>query len=108
MCNLYSNRLSREEIARLFRARLWQGPAGEIGEVYPDMLAPVLRLDREGGCVVQDMRWGFPPPTAGTRPVTNIRNLNSSFWRGWLQPRWRCIVPATQFCEWTDSRPKRP
>jgi putative SOS response-associated peptidase YedK len=25
---------------------------------------------------------------------------------GWLEPRFRCLVPATSFCEWTDSRPK--
>jgi putative SOS response-associated peptidase YedK len=26
----------------------------------------------------------------------------------WLEPRWRCLVLATSFCEWTDSRPKIP
>ena len=55
------------------------------------------------------MRWGFPPPpNLGTRPVTNIRNTNSAYWRGWLTPRYRCLVPATSFCEWTDSQPKVP
>ena len=52
------------------------------------------------------MRWGFPPPPSGGRPVTNIRNLNSSFWRAWMAPAQRCIVPATSFCEFTDTRPK--
>jgi putative SOS response-associated peptidase YedK len=60
---------------------------------------------------ILNMRWGFPPPplsnekSAG-RPVTNIRNLNSSFWRAWMAPAQRCIVPATSFCEYTDTRPK--
>jgi hypothetical protein len=27
-------------------------------------------------------------------------------WRGWLKAEWRCLVPPTSFCEWTDSRPK--
>ena len=55
------------------------------------------------------MRWGFPPPpTLGTRPVTNIRNTASPYWRGWLKPEFRCLVPATSFCEYTDSQPKVP
>ena len=52
------------------------------------------------------MRWGFPPPPIGNAPVTNVRNLKSPYWRGWLKAEWRCLVPATSFCEWTDSRPK--
>jgi putative SOS response-associated peptidase YedK len=56
------------------------------------------------------MRWGFPPlPNLGNRPVTNVRNARnakSSYWRAWLKPEYRCLVPATSFCEWTDSVPK--
>jgi putative SOS response-associated peptidase YedK len=53
------------------------------------------------------MRWGFPPPpNLGTRPVTNVRNVKSPYWRGWLKPEYRCLVPATSFCEWTDAKPK--
>src|SRR5207253_692764 len=37
---------------------------------------------------------------------TNVRNSKSPYWRGWLKAEWRCLVPATSFCEWTDSRPK--
>ena len=55
------------------------------------------------------MRWGFPPPpNLGKVPVTNVRNLASPYWHGWLKAEWRCLVPATSFCEWTDSRPKIP
>ena len=35
-----------------------------------------------------------------------MRNLKSTFWRPWLKPEQRCLVPVTSFCEWTDSRPK--
>jgi putative SOS response-associated peptidase YedK len=45
-------------------------------------------------------------PSAGPQPVTNVRNTASGYWKGWLEPRFRCLVPATSFCEWTDSRPK--
>jgi putative SOS response-associated peptidase YedK len=55
------------------------------------------------------MRWGFPPPPSrGKAPVTNVRNMNSPYWRGWLKAEWRCLLPATSFCEWTDRRPKIP
>jgi putative SOS response-associated peptidase YedK len=49
------------------------------------------------------MKWGFPgPQAAGGRPVTNVRNLTSPFWRNALNdPKRRCIVPVTSFCEWT-------
>ena len=64
---------------------------------------------RDGERELTMMRWGFPPPpNLGTRPVTNVRNLSSSYWRGWLKPEWRCLVPATSFCEYTDSQPKVP
>ena len=55
------------------------------------------------------MRWGFPPPpNLGTRPVTNVRNVKSSYWRGWLKAEYRCLVPVTSSCEYTDSQPKIP
>ena len=55
------------------------------------------------------MRWGMPPPVNLSRPaVTNVRNLNSSFWRGWLKQEWRCLVPLNSFCEYTDHLPKIP
>jgi putative SOS response-associated peptidase YedK len=41
-------------------------------------------------------RWGMPrSPQFGGAPITNIRNVGSPHWRGWLGKRKRCIVPAT-------------
>jgi putative SOS response-associated peptidase YedK len=75
--------------------------------VYPDTLAPIVYTARDGERELALMRWGFPPPpNLGKAPVTNVRNLQSPYWRGWLKNEWRCLVPATSFCEWTDSRPK--
>ena len=34
-----------------------------------------------------------------------MRNVKSPYWRGWLKTEWRCLVPATSFCEWSASRP---
>ena len=81
-------------------------------EPYPGYMAPVLRRNESGGLKLEMMKWGFPgPQSAGSRPVTNVRNLNSPFWRNALSnPERRCIVPATSFCEWTadlDPETKR-
>jgi putative SOS response-associated peptidase YedK len=68
-----------------------------------------VRVDRDGARVMEAMRWGFPPPpNLGIRPVTNVRNVASPYWRGWLKPEFRCLVPATSFCEYTDNQPKVP
>jgi len=74
---------------------------------FPDSVSPVARLGPGGGLLIEEMRWGFPPPRPGMPFVTNVRNLESSFWRQWLKPEWRCLVPVTEFCEWTDDPPKR-
>jgi putative SOS response-associated peptidase YedK len=53
-------------------------------------------------------RWGMPgPPQFGGAPITNIRNLGSPHWRGWLGRRNRCVVPATSFCEYVDTEPRK-
>jgi putative SOS response-associated peptidase YedK len=109
MCNLYSMRKSRDELLRLFRiAQADEGIPDSLPAIFPDAIAPVVRLDEKGSRYLAKMRWGFPPPPKGSRPVTNIRNTDSPYWRNWLEPEYRCLVPATSFCEWTDMRPKVP
>src|SRR3546814_2176256 len=90
------------EIARLFRVREGAGlnlPSFEA--IYPNRRAPVVRGPTEARQLAM-MTWGFPPPhKAGARPVTNVRNLDSPFWRSALQnPERRYLVPVTAFCEW--------
>ncbi len=72
---------------------------------FPDQPAAVLRRMPEGGLEALSMRWGFPPKEDGERPVTNARHLTGDFWRPWLGPENRCLVPATSFVEPTDTRP---
>ncbi|MBN8920449.1 MAG: SOS response-associated peptidase family protein [Rhizobiales bacterium] len=107
MCNLYSVTRSQEEIRRWFAVRHDRsGNLPSLPGVYPDSLAPVVRATPEGHELLM-MRWGFPPPPdLGTRPITNARNLASGYWRDWLERRFRCVVPVTSFCEWTDRTPK--
>jgi hypothetical protein len=33
--------------------------------------------------------------------------LTSPHWQGWLGKRNRCIVPATSFCEYADTKPRK-
>lgn len=113
MCNLYSMTATVDELRRIFGP--FEGDRGNLppfDEIYPGKLAPVLRRDEDGAMRLEMMRWGFPgPQAAGSRPITNVRNLDSPFWRGALNaPERRCIVPVTSFCEWTaepDPETKR-
>lgn len=100
MCNLYKVRATVSEMATVFRAsNLPNLP--DFSEIYPKQEAPIIWSDAGTRCV-EVMTWGFPPPqVAGNRPVTNVRNLASPFWRTVLtRPDRRCLVPVTAFCEW--------
>ncbi|MGO8798483.1 MAG: SOS response-associated peptidase [Roseiarcus sp.] len=109
MCNLYSLTKGQEAMRQLFAAR-WDriGNLPNLPAIFPDMMAPVVRATSEGRELTM-MRWGFPPPpNVGPRPVTNVRNVKSPYWRAWLRPGHRCLAPATSFCEYTDRQPKIP
>jgi putative SOS response-associated peptidase YedK len=98
MCNLYSITRSQEAIRRLFRVhRDFLGNFPGLPAVFPDTMAPVVHTALDDERELSLMRWGFP--NFGTAPVTNVRNLESPYLRGWLKAEWRCIVPATSFCE---------
>lgn len=104
MCNLYSMTATVDELRRMFGP--FEGDVTNLpafDEIYPGHQAPVLRRGDTGHLRLEMMTWGFPGPrAAGSRPVTNVRNLASPFWRNALgDPKRRCIVPVTGFCEWT-------
>lgn len=112
MCNLYKARSSAEEMARLFGAV--PDPADQIA-VEKDYVAPgkpghVVRVE-QGQRLLSAMNWGFP---FQGRPVTNVRNYTSPFWKSALtNPSRRCLVPVTEFQEWSvepmpDTGKKKP
>jgi putative SOS response-associated peptidase YedK len=109
MCNLYSETKGRAAIRALFRVahdRTRNLPV--FPAIFPDQTAPIVRNATEGDRELVLARWGMPgPPQFGGAPVTNIRNISSPHWRGWLGVRNRCIVPATSFCEYADTKPKK-
>lgn len=105
MCNYYQN-----DIRKAGRERDFYG-FDEFSEtpldIYPDRLTGVIRANGAGDPEWVGMRWGFPPPpNLGGRLVTNVRNLTSPYWRAWLKPEFRCLVPFTRFSEYEDMSPK--
>ena len=109
MCNLYSVTKGQAAIRNLFRAT--KDRAGNLPllpAIFPDQLAPIVRVGPDDERELVMARWGMPgPPQYGGAHVTNIRNLDSPHWRGWLGKRNRCIVPATSFCEYADTKPRK-
>jgi putative SOS response-associated peptidase YedK len=104
MCNLYGMTATVDEMRRVFGS--FEGDRDNFpsfGEIYPKYQAPVLRRNGMSGLKLELATWGFPGPhAAGGKPVTNVRNLSSPFWRSALKnPARRCLVPVSQFCEWT-------
>jgi putative SOS response-associated peptidase YedK len=103
VCNLYNITATVHEMRRMFGP--FRGDTSNFppfGDIYPGRAAPVLRSEN-GALALDIMTWGFPgPQAAGRRPVTNVRNLSSPFWRSALKDASRrCLVPVTKFCEWT-------
>ncbi|OYW50426.1 MAG: DUF159 family protein [Novosphingobium sp. 28-62-57] len=104
MCNLYRMTSNVQAIAQMF------GPVANaqlnlpaFHEIYPDAEAPVL-IARAQQRRLGLMRWGWPPFGDIKRPVTNVRNLASPMWRSALEdPSRRCLVPVTQFSEWSAT-----
>jgi hypothetical protein len=110
MCNLYSETKGQAAIRTLFRTA--HDRTGNL-PAFPGIFPPI-RWRRS--CATARMvsaklviaRWGMPGPQQfGSQPVTNIRNVASPLWRGWLSVRNRCLVPATSFCEYEDTKPRK-
>jgi putative SOS response-associated peptidase YedK len=109
MCNLYSLTKGQAAIREWFRARHDRtGNLPLFPGIFPDHLAPIVRASADDERELVMARWGMPgPPQYGGAPVTNIRNLESPHWRGWLARDNRCLVPATSFCEYADTKPRK-
>ena len=105
MCNLYSVTKGQSAIRDLFSVKHDRaGNLPPLPAIFPDQLAPIVRAGDDGKRELIMARWRMPgPPQYSGAPVTNIRNLDSPHWRGWLGKRNRWIVPATSFCEYANS-----
>jgi putative SOS response-associated peptidase YedK len=110
MCNRYASDIRKAGLeAEYYGFEEWSETRirNTILEVFPDRIGPVIRQREDGKREWAAMRWGLPGPSAhGFAPVTNLRNVQSSHWRGVLGPAQRCLVPFTAFAEYEDSAPK--
>jgi putative SOS response-associated peptidase YedK len=109
MCNLYSVTKGQSAIRDLFSAKHDRaGNLPPLPAIFPDQMAPIVRTGADGARELVMARWGMPgPPQNGGQPVTNIRNVASPHRRGWLGKGHRCLVPATSFCEYLDTKPRK-
>jgi putative SOS response-associated peptidase YedK len=108
MCNLYTQKKSVDEIARVFRELAL--PIG-FPEGAPNLRArdiaitdpgPIVRAGASGEFELVVRRWSWPGPSG--RPVYNFRSEGREF------PSGRCLVLADGFYEFTtplDPRQKR-
>ena len=107
MCNHYRN-LEKEmrEWAELERAIIADIDNTPDPNVWPKRQGYVLR-NESSRRVIETMQWGVPLTVPGkregttrTKYVTNVRNLQSSFWKSMLSdPAQRCLVPFAEFAE---------
>ena len=109
MCNLYSLVRPQAEIRHAFGVRHDRtGNLPPLPGIFPDQMAPVVRAT-DGERELTMMRWGFPSPSSKgpQHPVTNVRNVKSPYWRPWLKPEFRCLVPVSAFSEYADTKPRK-
>lgn len=110
MCNRYANKSTITELRALMRYLEYELATTAatdnlpIQDVYPDQDAAIIRVVDDGIAQLASLRWGFPEVAKGKRPITNIRNLDSSWWRivngqYLLEPEYRCLVPFSAFAE---------
>lgn len=107
MCNLYEHKSRAGQMALVSRAlqnvlKLDPPPPERI---YPKYEAFVIRK-ADGERALDRMAWGIVTTIRGKsgkpiqKPVTNVRNLASPFWRSTIAaPAQRCLVPFTAFAE---------
>jgi len=104
MCTLYNIKVTPEDLLAAFDAEDSLRGAVTKDYVSPGGAGPVVGR-RDGKRRLAVLRWGFPPPDGARAPVVNVRNYASPFWRATLaDPRRRCLVPATEFSEWSARR----
>jgi len=109
MCNRYRMSAKQVEMARHFGVPehlIMPEPVPlPPPELFPKRIAWIVR-NVDGMRTLDTKAWGIPRKMRGksgkmlTKHITNVRNLDSPFWRSTLaNPHYRCLVPFTTFAE---------
>jgi putative SOS response-associated peptidase YedK len=105
MCNLYKMTSTVDEMKQVFGS--FEGDRKNLpafDSIYPETEAPIIKSDG-GNLSVSVIKWGIPSWKEKAGPITNVRNLDSSFWRGMIgKPEAKCLVPVSRFCEWDGPK----
>lgn len=105
MCNRARLRGEPETLFQRFDASWAQDvvrPNADPVELYPRAKAYVIRTERDR-YTLDVMSWDVLGGQAPW-PMTNVRNLKLAQWRTHAaKPEDRCLVPLTEFCEWTPD-----
>jgi putative SOS response-associated peptidase YedK len=100
VCNLYNIKTTRAEFLDYFQAQDDFRREVDKDYVSPGRSGYVVR-EVQGIRQLDVMTWGFP---FQGKPVTNVRNYGSPFWRSALtMPEQRCLVAVTEFQEWSAA-----
>ena len=105
MCGRYGRRGDKQKIAEAFHVKggLDEVDFGEEFDCAPGSIQPVVWMNDEGERALGLMRWGFKLPK---RLLFNVRSegvAKANFWKDKFATN-RCIVPASSFFEWKDSK----
>lgn len=110
MCNHYHAHLDSIRHLEAWKAFVETYDEADLTEAADDMWPRrqgIVARKENGRSVIEAMQWGVPLKLPGkregttiTKRVTNVRNLNSPFWRSMLaKPEQRCLVPFSRFAE---------
>lgn len=104
MCNRARLRGEPETLREKFGAK-WIAPTPNR---WPVELAPLAKgiivREEAGERVIDVMGWDVLGGL-GKWPMTNVRQLGLPQWRRLAEkPENRCLVPLTEFCEWTPKK----
>ena len=105
MCNRYVMKADVDEIKQAFGSfENDRSNLAEYDNIYPEQLAPVL-IQTNGSVAIRELTWGLPSWKQGARGITNVRNLESNYWKKPLSmPEAKCLVPVSNFCEWSGEK----
>ena len=111
MCNLYSIKTRRADLARKFRlSDNRMAVFGTLPAIFPGGMAPIIKQTADGERELVLRSWGFILLRDGYAPkrVTNTRDdkVQTKFWKNSFVSR-RCLVPATAFSEPDQGKPAR-